>query len=152
MDYYEVWSSYLPTSEFGLIGMITKDSIVAAITFADNSYEKKGLLYYKVYAYRHGIASLAATSSITSVQNVLDVTGVELVSTAHTITIMWDNPIDRRLAYTDVKIHFHAVELSLTEGLSTIIYSGNRTSVTYAIPDTNRNDLYKVWVNPITRS
>jgi hypothetical protein len=121
-------------------------------TLFDDSNNRKGTIYYRVYAVKAGVKSTALASSIVAVNNAPEVTGLVVVPYEDFLDISYDIPDDLRVTHVEVKLHAHASSASLSEANATLIYSGNRDHVVYTIPPSEKSYYFRVWVSTITRT
>lgn len=152
-DRYEVWSSY-DNADFALVGVLNASDVVidTPVTLFDDSNNRKGLIYYRVYCVKAGVKSIALASSITTTNNAPEVTNLVIIPYEDFLEISYDIPNDLRISHVEVKLHAHTSSGSLSEGSATLIYSGNRSSVTYTIPPSEKAYYFRAWVSTITRT
>ncbi len=152
-DHYEIYSSEVSATEgFKLIAVIPKEDIVAGLYYKDYTYTVKGNVWYRAYGIKQGTISPSAAAVVTTVNEVADVTLLELVSDAHHFHVQWENPQDRRLDHVEVRMDSQAIEGNLNESNAVLIYSGLRDSLVKAIPIEDIDNFIQVWVKPITRT
>ena len=152
-DYYEIYVSEVSaTGDFDMIGKIPQDQIVASIIFIDDTYTIKGQLWYKIYAVKHGLISTPTAGTITTTNDVGDVTGLTIITDAHHFHAQWDNPTDRRLASTKVTVQFNDTDAGWDENAGTVMYQGLRENVIYPIDPANKDKFIKVWATTVTRT
>ena len=152
-DWYEIWSSEIDaSSNFSMVGKITKDFIDTSIAFADDSFTIKGDLWYKIFAYKYGLSSDPADASIITTGDVSDVTNVSVVPFAHQLFVEWKNPIDPRLSSVQVKIDWNPVASALSEGSAVLAYEGLSENTIIPIANADKDDFYKIYLYAVTKT
>jgi len=152
-DAYEIWSSQTSSSAgFKKVADIKKDDITATLNITDDTYTRKSQIWYKIYAIKNGIYSIALTGNITPINDVADVTNILMDEFTEAYVMTWDNPIDRRLDYIEVKVDAQLIEANLAEGSSSSVYQGLASNFTYKILNADIDKYHQFWIYTITKT
>jgi len=155
-DSYEIWASQTSSSTgFNLINIVKNDDLVGtpiALTLYDNTYTRQSQIWYKVYARRYGVYSIAATANITPTNDVADVSGLITDEYYDNVVLHWVNPEDRRLDSVEVWVDAQAVELDLDITNATKCYDGKDENFQYKMLTADLTKFHEFWVITTTKT
>jgi hypothetical protein len=152
---YEIWASFGGTTNYEIVGIVNKADIAGGsttYTFTDDSYNRKGTIYYRVYAKNGSVRSTALEGNATIGYTVVDPTNLQVVANVDSFDIYYTVPQSRLLDHIEVLIDKQVVEANLLESNAVIVYSGLADRYTYKIPTADYDKFFNVWVRSVTRT
>jgi hypothetical protein len=152
---YEIWASFGTNTNYEVVGIVNKVDIAGGsttYTFTDDSYNRKGTIYYRVYAKNGSVRSSALEGSTTLLNTVADPTNLQVIANVDSFDIYYTVPQDRRLDHIEVLIDKQDVEANLAESNAVVVYSGLADRYTYKIPSIDYDKFHNVWVRSVTRT
>jgi hypothetical protein len=151
---YEIWASFADNAHYEVVGIVNDSDIapgVTTYTFVDDSYNRKGTIYYRVYAKNGSVRSSSLEGSIVLAHTVADPTNLNVVANIDSFDIFYTVPNDRLLDHIEIVIDKQDVEANLAESNGAVVYSGLADRFTYKIPSVDYDKFHNVWVRSVTR-
>lgn len=151
---YEIWSSY-DNQDYNRIKIIPIDRYNennSVFVFKDFSYNKKGEIFYKVYAVNSGERYKPFIRSTMIEGDVADPEFINVSALSEMFEIKVDIPDDRRLSHVEIYHHSSELENNLSEENSSLIYSGLSANIFYAFKEYEKDYYHKFWAKSITKT
>ena len=153
--HFEIWTAIGEESEYGLISQVPKEDVgfETTIEVVDNSYDRVGRIYYRIYCSNNKMKSEPLQGHIDLEYQAPDPTNVLTVPNTNSFNLHWLLPDTRLLKEVVIKMHTAGTSEALDEELATEVYRGLSTSFTKEVLSSfGGTNFHQFWAYSITRS